>query len=266
MDSIARSVNQLYERFPYPSLPIHSERDLVGKLHNNVMSNILATAGLGPGSLSGKDVLDAGCGTGEKSCYFSHHGARVTAIDLCSSSLMRGRELAEKFSLPVEFIRCDIADFRPEKKFDHIFCLGVLHHTGDPYMRFQVLSNLCKPGGTITVGLYSSFGRFKHRLRRLKMRLIAGKDIDRRMEYVEKAIFGRKLKSVHEQAFVADKYVNPYESYHSVGEVRGWFNRNGISCQGAYPEIGDGRIGIFLTQLRWMSERKGFFIVSGMKE
>ncbi len=265
MDRTARSVNQLYERYPYPSLPIRNERDLISKLHTNVMSKILATAGLVPESFSGKEILDAGCGTGEKSCYFSYYGARVTAIDLCNSSLKRGRELAERFNLKVEFSLCDIADLRTEKRFDHVFCLGVLHHTSDPYLRFCVLADLCKPGGTVTIGLYNRYGRLMHRIRRLQIGLNAGENIDRRLEYVERSIYRRKLKSTHEQAYAADKYVNPYESYHSVGEVLGWFNKNDITYIRSHPHTDTGRFHALFTQLKWLIKRNGFFIISGRK-
>ena len=265
MDRIALAVNQLYEKYPYPSLPIKSEKDLVNKLHSNIIANILATAGLNISDLSGKDVLDAGCGTGEKACYYSYHGANVSAIDLSNASLKTGQELADKFNLSVDFQRCDIADFNPAQQFDHIFCLGVLHHTSDPYMRFQKLAGLCKPGGTITIGLYNIYGRFRHRLRRSLIRKRVGDDIEKRMDYVEKSIFGRKFKSTHEKAFVADKYAHPYESYHSIGEVMGWFDKNDISFTGTYPATGKGKLGAFLTQLKWIKTRKGFFIVSGRK-
>ena len=265
MDKIALSVNQLYEKYPYPSLPIRNERDLVSKLHANVMSKILATAGLEPASLFGKEVLDAGCGTGEKSCYFSYYGADVTALDLCSASLSKGKKLAEKFKLHIEFNQCDIAEFATEKSFDHIFCLGVLHHTGDPYMRFRALAGLCKPGGTVTIGLYNRYGRFAHRARRLWITLNAGVDIERRMYFVENSIYGRKLKNTHEQAYAADKYVNPYESYHSVGEVLDWFSKNGITYIGSHPHTEKGKTLIFFSQLKWLLRRNGFFIMSGRK-
>lgn len=265
MDKIARSVNSLYERYPYPSLPIRNERDLVSKLHANVMSKILATAELEPASLSGKEVLDAGCGTGEKSCYFSYHGADVTALDLCNSSLAKGKKLADKFNLEVEFYRCDIAEFTTEKRFDHIFCLGVLHHTGDPYSRFRALVSLCKPGGTVTVGLYNRYGRLMHRARRMWIKLNAGEDIERRISFVERRIYGRKLKNTQEQAYAADKYVNPHESYHSVGEVLDWFSKNDITYIGSHPHTRKGNIQAFFSQLKWLLKRNGFFIISGRK-
>ena len=264
MDRIARSVNLFYERYPYPSLPIRSEHDLVSKLHANVMEKILATAGLQPEMLPGKEILDAGCGTGEKACYFSYHGAGVTAIDLCKASLHKARELAEKFNLQVAFNHCDIAEFEAEKRFDHVFCLGALHHTENPYRNFLALANLCKPGGTITIGLYNRYGRLAHRAARAWILLRAGSDIEKRMLYVERAIYRGKLRSTHEQAYAADKYVNPYESYHSVGEVLGWFEKNGVTFIRAHPHTETG-MKAFFTQLKWLIKGNGFFIMSGSK-
>ena len=265
MDKIKSRVNQFYERYPYPSLPIRNERDLVNKLHANVMAKILATAGLTPSGLSGKDILDAGCGTGEKASYFSYHGANVTAFDLCKASLEKARALADKFNLKVDFSLCDIAMFRTQKRFDHVFCLGALHHTKYPYNNFLELEKLCKPGGTITIGLYNRYGRLGHRAVRTWIGIRAGEDFERRMEYVEKAIYGRKMRSVHEVAYVADKYVHPHESYHTVGEVMGWFEKNDFSFIGAHPRT-DAGVSAFFTQLKWMVKGNGFFVMSGRKE
>jgi 2-polyprenyl-3-methyl-5-hydroxy-6-metoxy-1,4-benzoquinol methylase len=264
MDRIASKVNQFYEKYPYPSLPIHNERDLVKKLHANVMSKILATAGLTPGILSGKDILDAGCGTGEKAVYFSYHGARVTAFDLCRASLRTARELADKFKLHVDFSHCDIAEFETEKRFDHVFCLGALHHTKYPYKNFLALEKLCRPGGTITIGLYNRYGRLGHRAVRTWIGLRAGEDLGRRMDFVEKSIYGRKMRSLHEIAYVADKYVHPHESYHTVEEVIDWFDKNDYSYIGAHPHTESG-LKAFFTQLNWMVKGNGFFVMSGRK-
>ncbi len=265
MDEIAHSVNLFYDKYPYPSLPIRNESDLVDKLHANVMSKILATARLEPVSLSGKKILDAGCGTGEKSCYFSYYGAEVTAVDRCISSIEKAKELAEKFKLQVSFTRCDIAELDTEERYDHIFCLGVLHHSSNPYRLFRMIASLCKPGGTVTIGLYNQYGRFAHRVRRMWIALNAGDDIERRISFIEKSIYGRKLRGAHEKAYAADKYANPYESYHSVGEIIEWFNKNNIEYMGCHPHTGKGKLQSLFSQLGWLLQRKGFFIISGRK-
>jgi 2-polyprenyl-3-methyl-5-hydroxy-6-metoxy-1,4-benzoquinol methylase len=265
VDKIASTVNRFYEQYPYPSLPIRTERDLVSKLHANVMSKILSSAGLEAQMLSGKEILDAGCGTGEKAAYFSYQGACVTAIDTCRASLRKAQGLAEKFRLQVDFSLFDIAEFRTKKRFDHVFCLGALHHTRYPYTNFRALAALCRPGGTITIGLYNRYGRLGHRMTRMWIGVRAGKDIGKRMTYVEKSIYRRKLRSVHEQAYVADKFVNPHESYHTVGEVLRWFDREGFEYVGSHPFTEKGQLAAFLTQLKWMIKGNGFFIISGIK-
>ena len=212
-----------------------------------------------PALLSGKEILDAGCGTGEKSCYFAYHGAKVTSIDLSCSSLAKGKKLAEKFDLKVDFNRCDIMDFKTEKKFDHIFCLGVLHHTNDPYGRFRVLADLCKPGGTITIGLYNRYGRFLHRAKRTWIKLNAGEDIERRMSFVEKSIYRGKFKNIHEQAYAADKYANPYESYHTVNEVIEWFNKNNIYIYGVISQYRYRDISIFFDPIKMVKKQERVF-------
>ncbi len=265
MDKITCFVNLLYEKYPYPSLPIKTERDLCGKLHTNVMSKILATIEMQPHLLTGKEILDAGCGTGEKSCYFAYYGAAVEAFDLCCSSLSKGKELAKRLRLEVDFKRCNIFDFTTKKRFDHIFCLGVLHHTSNPYTGFCRLAAHCKKGGTITIGLYNRYGRFLHRIKRLWIRLNAGEDIDRRMAYVERTIYGRTFKNQHEEVYAADKYANVYESYHSIGEILDWFNRNDFKYIGSFPHTDTGQFQSFYTQMKWLMARKGFFIISGRK-
>ncbi|MCG2728457.1 MAG: hypothetical protein L6244_07415 [Candidatus Methanoperedenaceae archaeon] len=103
----------------------------------------------------------------------------------------------------------------------------------------------------MTVGLYNRYGRLAHRARRMWLTLNAGEDIERRMYFVESSIYGRKLKNTHEQAYAADKYVNPYESYHSVGEVLDWFNKNDITYTGSHPHTGQGK-------------RQAFFFLTGL--
>jgi len=260
---IKGEVNRMYEKYPYPSLPISGMPDLRGSLHANVMRRILATAG--SPELSGKRVLDAGCGTGEKSCYFSAFGADATGIDLCSASLAKGRELAKGLGLKVNFEKKDILKMDYGTEFDHVFCLGVLHHTEDPDLGFEKIANACKKGGTVTVGLYNLFGRFQHRVKRYLLYRSYGTDFEKRMSHMKKE-YGRDFRSETEKALIADKFAHPYESYHTIGEVLGWFERNGVEYLGSSPAIGHRNcLSHLAVQLGWMLKRQGFFIISGRK-
>ena len=114
------------------------------------------------------------------------------------------------------------------------------------------------------MGLYNRYGRLGHRAMRTWIGIRAGEDLGRRMEYVENKIYGRKMRSIHEVAYVADKYVHPHESYHTVEEVMGWFEKNGFSFIGAHPKTDTGA-SAFFTQLKWMVKGNGFFVMSGRK-
>lgn len=262
MDGITLEVNRFYERYPYPQLPIRNRKDLLERMHANVMRRILRTAGIKPEGLKGKRVLDAGCGTGEKPCYFSACGASVVGIDLCESSLGKARELAEKLGLEVEFRRHDLLEFKEKEEYGHVFSLGVLHHTSNPRMGFENIAGACKKGGTVTVGLYNAYGRFFHRVKWWGVGVRCGNGVEKRLGFVKQGILGRDFRSSHEEAYAADKYANPYESYHSVGEVLGWFEKYGLEFVGAYPAVGRSAL---LSQLKWLARGQGFFIMSGKK-
>lgn len=260
-----QDVKEFYENYPYPQLPIKTKEDLLSKMHGNVMREILETTGKDASYFAGKRVLEAGCGTGEKCVYFALHGAKVSGIDISNASLMHGKKLAEKFKVAVKFSSADVLSFHSKEKYDYIYSLGVLHHTENPKKGFENIVRALKKGGMVTIGLYSASGRFLHRLHRAQIALFAGKEPKKRMEYVEKRIYGRKLRAGVEEAYVADKYAHPYESYHTVGEVLGWFRENKIEPIECHPACKFGFGSRKIEQLNWLLKRKTFFVLSGRK-
>lgn len=260
-----QDVKEFYEKYPYPKLPIKTREDLLCKMHGNIMGEILQTTGKDASFFKGKQVLEAGCGTGEKCVYFAMQGARVSGVDISQASLAHGRALAKKFSVKVNFAQKDVLQMREKEKFDYIYSLGVLHHTENPKKGFENIASALKKGGLVTIGLYSASGRFLHRLHRAQIALLAGKEPQKRMEYVEKNIYKRKLRKGVEEAYVADKYAHPYESYHTVGEVLGWFKENKIGPIGCHPACKLGFAERKMEQAKWLFKRKTFFVISGRK-
>jgi len=83
------------------------------------------------GDLTGKAVLDVGCGKGDTSVYFALKGAQVHAIDVSDTSVEFTQKLAAHHGvaervrakvLRIEDLRC------PDESYDLIFADGVLHH------------------------------------------------------------------------------------------------------------------------------------------
>lgn len=112
---------------------------------------------------SAADVLLAGCGTGRHAFEVTRQSphARFLAVDISRASLAYARRKAREEGLHnVEFAQADILKSAAlGRSFDHIECIGVLHHLADPSAGLDVLLSLLKPNGTLRLGLYSEAAR-----------------------------------------------------------------------------------------------------------
>jgi SAM-dependent methyltransferase len=108
-------------------------------------------------------VLVAGCGTGQHALAAAvRYGpkADVLAIDLSSASLAYAKMKAEEYGIGnLRFARADLLVPGGEGPFDIIEAVGVLHHMSEPFKGWQALLERLRPGGLMTVGLYSAVAR-----------------------------------------------------------------------------------------------------------
>ncbi|CAA7619102.1 conserved hypothetical protein [Magnetospirillum sp. LM-5] len=106
-------------------------------------------------SFANKEVLECGCGGGHHTRIMAGVAARVTAVDLNTAELARGRmtDFAN-----VEFVDADLTTMELGRQFDVVVCIGVIHHTDNPDRVFEVLLRHCRPGGLIVVWTYSAEG------------------------------------------------------------------------------------------------------------
>jgi ubiquinone/menaquinone biosynthesis C-methylase UbiE len=99
------------------------------------------------GNLSGKKILDLGCGAGETSVYFALQGADVDACDIAEDLLEVAGRLAKKFGVAVRFKPAEAGALPyPENHFDFVFGNGVLHHVALAPTAKEV-RRVLKPGG-----------------------------------------------------------------------------------------------------------------------
>lgn len=100
------------------------------------------------GDLSGRTLLDVGCGLGESSVMFAELGADVTSNDLSSEMLVLTSRLAARRGLSVTTCHGPAENLDlPPGSFDVVYAANVIHHLSDADAFYQAILRLLKPGG-----------------------------------------------------------------------------------------------------------------------
>jgi 2-polyprenyl-3-methyl-5-hydroxy-6-metoxy-1,4-benzoquinol methylase len=158
---VSRAVQHQYEENPYPRWvrAAPEARDTIG----NFLASKFPLVGFErPVAGALKDILIAGCGTGQCSIAMAQRfGAEhMLAVDLSLASLGYARRKSEELGLPIAHAQADILELeKSDHRFDLIESLGVLHHLADPFAGWRALLALLRPGGFMLLGLYSEMAR-----------------------------------------------------------------------------------------------------------
>jgi len=102
-------------------------------------------------SLSGKTVLDVGCGGGILSESMAQKGAVVTGIDLGEKALKVAQlhSLESDVSVDYRLITVEQLAIEVPNSFDVVTCLEMLEHVPDPVSVVRSCAYLVKPGGHV---------------------------------------------------------------------------------------------------------------------
>ncbi|HSL21446.1 MAG TPA: class I SAM-dependent methyltransferase [Vicinamibacterales bacterium] len=107
------------------------------------------------GAPAPQDVLDLACGTGRHAAAFARKGWRVTGVDRTRAALDAARTHAEQAGLDIEFVECDMREFRRPASFDLIVNLFTsFGYFEDPADDVRVLRNMheaLRPGGALVI-------------------------------------------------------------------------------------------------------------------
>jgi len=101
--------------------------------------------------LSGKRVVDIGCGGGILTESMANMNADVIGIDLADAALSVARLHALESGAKVEYRSVAAEDFADEQAgtFDVVTCLEMLEHVPDPASTVAACAKLAKPGGKL---------------------------------------------------------------------------------------------------------------------
>ncbi len=109
--------------------------------------------------LSGKEVLDVGCGGGILADAMARKGARVLGIDLATKAL----KVAQLHALEAQTANVTYREVSAETlaaeqpgSFDVVTCMEMLEHVPDPSSIVRACAALVRPGGWV---FFSTLGR-----------------------------------------------------------------------------------------------------------
>ena len=236
-EEIGKKVSSFYNKTPFPDYELdrfNDKEDL--RLSAYPFAKVLDRSI--PRDAS---IIDVGTGTGQLSAFLSLRRACVYGVDFSDGSLDKAHQLKEKLNLDTWHLkkvnlldRQHINDIGMQ--FDYVLCLGVLHHTADPYGGFQNILRLLKPNGHIAIGLYNRFGRIP-----LKVRILLAKTVFKNSKSVQDWFIKMQLGDVEDKerarGWWNDQYCHPHESTHTVGEVLRWFKKNNLEFLQSVPSL-----------------------------
>jgi 2-polyprenyl-3-methyl-5-hydroxy-6-metoxy-1,4-benzoquinol methylase len=104
--------------------------------------------------LSGKQVLEAGCGAGRFTEILLGRGACVTSIDITGAVDANQENFPRSESHRVAQADIEYFPFAPQQ-FDMVFCLGVIQNTPNPEKSIACLYEQVRPGGTLIIDHYT---------------------------------------------------------------------------------------------------------------
>ena len=113
-------------------------------------------------SLSGKRVLDIGCGGGILADAMARKGAAVMGVDLATKSLKVAQLHALEAQTPnVSYREISAEDLALEQpaSFDIVTCMEMLEHVPDPQSIVAACATLVKPGGWVFFSTLNRNGR-----------------------------------------------------------------------------------------------------------
>ncbi|PKO52104.1 MAG: bifunctional 3-demethylubiquinol 3-O-methyltransferase/2-polyprenyl-6-hydroxyphenol methylase [Betaproteobacteria bacterium HGW-Betaproteobacteria-2] len=101
--------------------------------------------------LTGKRVLDVGCGGGILTESMVQRGADVTGIDLGEKALKVARLHSLESGIKVDYRLVSVEALATEEpeSFDVVTCMEMLEHVPDPAAIISACSRLVKPGGHV---------------------------------------------------------------------------------------------------------------------
>ena len=93
-------------------------------------------------------ALDIGCGAGGNAVWLAEHGWQVTATDFTDAAIEKGKLLATKRGVQVQFVVAEATTFQPDGQYDLITSFYIQLPPDQRTKMLSIAASALAPGGT----------------------------------------------------------------------------------------------------------------------
>ena len=220
----------------------HYERDRSGD------AQFFPTTGFTPEGIRQGLALEIGTGYGRFVDVVQRAGGRIVGVDLSTHSIDLAHDFVG-FRENVFLVQADLFALPFERQsFQHVFSIGVLHHTPDTEKAFAAVAPYVAPEGQLAIWVYHpdrkrSSNRWRVLTSRMNHRLLYGFCVANQVLFspIRALPGGGRFNALIPGAIPApgrpfwlrvlgdfDNLAPVYAHVHDAAEVEGWFRRAGL--------------------------------------
>lgn len=235
-DTTSLSVREQYEENPYPRwVYLKKTKQSIKDLFGSLQLNLPLIQELHQNTAR---VLIPGCGTGQQVALLasSNPELKFLAVDLSKSSLAYAMRKTKELGLTnIDYLHGDILDIPSlGMTFDHIDCVGVIHHMQDQAKAWEILNSLLKPGGTMRIGVYSKLARiflnyYRNKISETGLSADTKSILTFRKAIMNQANFNQlgiyKLRDFYSTSMLRDLLFHVHEHQYTVSEIKDYLDK-----------------------------------------
>ncbi len=260
MNNIEEKVRECYSEAPFPNT-LQASSDFNKTLKDLINWSTLnyIHAGLDLKNWQPKNILCAGCGTGEEAIILSKifPKSNILAIDISLPSLEIAKQNIRKAnSKNITLKQMSIMEDLPnhKKKYELVYSSGVIHHLQEPKKGFSILAKKLNSNGKILISLYNTYGLFFYKIKLEILNLLAGKNLNLRKKWTLRLRF----HNGKDKTTLYDGYIHPQVKTYTIGRVMDWANQNNLYIKGTCPPLSFSRLYQFaMSGKNYIVRRRG---------